>query len=298
MINIYFFRFLVTISALLCSSDLLLASGSSVIDSLKQATEGGSSWWIIIMLSFLAGVLTSFTPCVYPMIPITVGVLQAQGSRTFMHNFLSALSYVFGIALVYACLGYFSATASVLFGQWAGNPLVVGLAIMVFLYLAGSMFGWYELYTPAWLTSRSNIQAQGSLMRIFLFGVISGTVASPCVTPALAIVLSMAAKTAQPILGFFALFFFAVGMSILLVLIGTFSGLLSLLPRSGIWMIEVKKMLGFLLLAVCIYFARPVVLTYGGDKAYFIIRVLYGALFSAVAVYSLVRILGLRSNKA
>lgn len=230
---------------------------SNIIDMLKQATSNQANIFYALLLAFLAGILVSFTPCVYPMIPITVGILQAQARDSMIYNFFSALSYIFGIALVYASLGYVSATTSIIFGRWLASSWFIFFVILFFLYLAFSMFGFYEIYIPSFLTKRSEVTGKQSLFHSFVFGALSGTVASPCLTPALAVLLGIAAKTGSPLLGFLYLLFFSFGMGTLLLIIGTFSGALHMLPRAGEWMEEVKKAFGFMLLAVCVYFLNP-----------------------------------------
>ncbi len=230
----------------------------NIIDMLKQATQSKSSnVFYALLLAFLAGVLVSFTPCVYPMIPITAGILQAQATESMVYNFFSALSYVLGISIVYASLGYLSASTSIIFGRWLASPWFILLIILFFLYLAFAMFGFYEPYMPSFLTRNREISSKKSLVHSFLFGAISGTIASPCLTPALAILLAIAAKAGNPFLGFLYLFFFSLGMGTLLLLIGTFSGALHLLPRTGEWMDEIKKVFGFMMLGVCVYFLTP-----------------------------------------
>lgn len=229
------------------------------IYELLKATSVTGNVSMILIFSFLAGVVTSFTPCVYPMIPITIGILQANGLNSLRSNFLSALLYVFGMATVYAVLGYVAATGSLIFGQWAVNPWVNTGIIIFFLYLAFSMLGFYDLHVPRFLTHRTeNISGQkSSLIKSFLFGVVTGTVASPCLTPPLAILLGLAAKTANPLVGFGALFMFAFGMGILLLIVGTFSASLNFLPRAGVWLDEVKRFFGFVMLGLVVYFAQP-----------------------------------------
>ncbi|MFH1831515.1 MAG: cytochrome c biogenesis protein CcdA [bacterium] len=229
---------------------------TTINELLKKTSEKKttSSILLLLLFAFIAGILTSFTPCVYPMIPVTVGVLQAQASHTLKHSVLSAISYVTGIAIVYASLGYLSAKASILFGRWASSPLVIGLMILFFLYLAFSMFDFYDIYIPKFLSHKTEIQTQGSLLKIFVFGMLSGTVASPCLTPALALLLGVAAKQGNPIIGFLTLFLFSIGMGLILVIIGIFSSALSLMPRSGMWLLTMKKAMGFAMLAACVHF--------------------------------------------
>lgn len=225
-----------------------------IVQLLTNATTSGAGSWYVILLAFLAGVLVSFTPCVYPMIPITAGILQSQAHRSFFHSFLSSLAYIIGIAFVYASLGYLSAKTSLMFGVWLANPWFVGVVIIFFLYLAGSMFSLYELYLPSWLTYHGQASARGSIFQSFIFGLVSGTIASPCLSPALALLLGVAAKQANPLIGFLMLFSFSLGMGILLLLVGTFSATAKMLPRAGLWMDEIKAMFGFFMIGICFTF--------------------------------------------
>jgi thiol:disulfide interchange protein DsbD len=120
------------------------------------------------------------------------------------------------------------------------------------------MFGFYEMYIPTFLQTGSSRKHHGSLGSSFLFGALSGTVASPCLSPGLALVLGIVAALGSKLLGFLLLFAFGIGLSIPLMIIGTFSGSLSVLPRAGYWMIEVKKLFGFLLLGMCFYYLKNI----------------------------------------
>jgi thiol:disulfide interchange protein DsbD len=229
----------------------------NINDLLTTAAQNNGSPWYLIILAFFAGLLVSFTPCVYTMVPITAGILQAQAGKSLWYNILSALTYICGIALVYATLGYLSATSTLIFGSWLSNPWVIVFVIAFFIYLSGTMFGWYELYLPSLLTKRDNMQAKGSLAHSFVYGLISGTVATPCLTPPLAVLLGIVAKQGSPLLGFVTLFSFSLGMGMLLLLIGTFSSTLTLLPHTGIWMELIKTVFGFLIIAACVHLAEP-----------------------------------------
>lgn len=225
---------------------------------LQNAFASGQATWYIVLLAFLAGILVSFTPCVYPLIPVTAGLLQSQATRSLVYNFFSSFLYIVGMALVYATFGYLAATSSIIFGKWLANPFFVAAIVIFFLYFACSMFGFYELYTTQFLSKRGGgFGVKGTLINSFLLGVISGTVASPCLTPALATLLGVVAQQANPMLGIITLFCFALGMGILLLLVGTFSATLTLLPRSGEWMNTIKTIFGFLIFATCIYFLQP-----------------------------------------
>ncbi|MBD3231757.1 hypothetical protein GF322_03785 [Candidatus Dependentiae bacterium] len=210
-----------------------------------------------LLVSFGTGLLASLTPCIYPMVPIILGVLQTQQYKSFIKNFLLSCSYVLGMSLVYATLGYIAAKSAILFGQWLNNLWIILIVILFLLYLAFSMFGFYEIKIPKIFIKRLDLKVGGSIFYSFIFGMISGTVVSPCLTPALVFVLGLVTKTANPILGFLSLWFFALGMGVLLILIGTFSTVINFLPRAGFWMIEIKKIFGFIMLAMCIYFLQP-----------------------------------------
>ena len=230
-------------------------------------------------VAFLVGIAASFTPCIYPMIPITIGILQAQAKKSLFHNFLLATSYVTGMATVYATLGYFAATSSLMIGQWMSNPLFVIFLVIVFVYLAFSMFGYYEIYIPRILKGGgSQRKVGGSLFSSFILGAITGSAASPCLTPALALLLAYVAKTGNPLIGFLTLFSFSFGMGLLLIVVGTFSTAFNVLPRAGGWMNEVKMFFGFLMLAVSVYFMQPVV----NEN---IIYVLYGSVLAVTVGY-------------
>lgn len=227
---------------------------------LESVLANAHSLPIVVIASFIAGILASFTPCIYPMLPITVGIITAQKTGSMLTNFFLSLSYGFGIATVYALLGYVSVKSNLMFGQWLANPWFILSMIALFIYLAGSLFDLYEMYTPSFLTPRATTKkSNGSFTYSFALGLFTGAAASPCLTPALALLLGFAAKQTNPFAGIIVLFAFAMGLSTLLILLGTFSGSLSLLPRAGSWMNDVKKIFGFLLLGVCVYYLQPLV---------------------------------------
>jgi len=224
-------------------------------DYVQKLFATTSSLWLRFLLILILGILMSLTPCIYPMIPITVGLLQSQARKSVWYNFSLALSYTFGIALMFAILGLTAAVTGGLFGKLMSKPIVVILIVLVLLYLALSMFGFYEMKAPRFLTrQQTQLRPTGSLISAFAFGFISGTIASPCLTPGLAFLLTFVAHTSNKLLGFMFMFTFGVGMSIPLLLIGTFSTSLKFIPKTGMWMLEVKKIFGILLLALCFYY--------------------------------------------
>lgn len=213
------------------------------------------SCWIQILLAFLLGLLMSLTPCIYPMIPITMGILQAHGTKSIGRNFLLALSYTIGIAATFAILGLAAALAGTLMGSFLTHPLVILLIIALLVYIALSLFGLYNMYMPRWLTNRQAGNSKvGGFITAFVFGAISGTIASPCLSPGIVFMLTLVAALKSVLIGFLLLFMFGIGLSMPLLLIGTFSSSIALLPQAGRWMEEIKYIFGFMMFAMCIYF--------------------------------------------
>ncbi len=209
---------------------------------------------------FLSGILLSFTPCVFPIIPITVGVIGARGAGSVSRGFFLSLVYVFGMALTYAVLGLVAAQTGALFGSMLQNPFVIGFVAFVLTALALSMFGLYEIQLPPSLAGRlSGGGTGGGFVGVFFMGIIAGLVASPCVGPVILGLLIYIATTGSLLLGFTLLFTLGLGMGLLFLVIGTFSGSLSSLPRAGLWMDRVKEVFGVLLIAMALYFIRPIV---------------------------------------
>lgn len=239
-----------------------LPEKTSLSCKISNLIEHTNSLWLQCLLILLLGALLSFTPCIYPMIPITVGILQGQGSKSFLGSLFMSLCYTMGVATTFALLGVVAAYTGKLFGTFMQHPLIIVSIVALLVYLAGSMFGFYEMYIPKSLQSNNSFNKGGSPFAAFLFGVVSGTVASPCVSPGLALVLSIVTGLGNPLLGFIFLFAFGIGLSLPLMIIGTFSGSLNVLPKAGMWMVEVKKLFGFLMLGMCIYFIGTIVPAY------------------------------------
>lgn len=221
---------------------------------LQEALRTSESLSFKLILVFLLGLLMSLTPCIYPMIPITAGVLQAQNSNSIGRSFILAFTYTLGTSTTFAVFGLVAALTGHLFGQLLVNPIFIVVIIVILAYLGLSMFGLYDMYVPKFMSQENNFtQKKSSLLSIFIFGAISGSMASPCLSPGLALLLSIVATLGNNFLGFVMLFIFGLGLSVPLLIIGTFSNSINIIPQSGNWMVEIKKFFGFLLLAMCIY---------------------------------------------
>lgn len=212
-----------------------------------------------LLLAFVAGIGLSFTPCVYPMIPITVAVIGGQSAGTPLKGFLLSLVYVLGISIVYSVLGIAAASTGTLFGSAMQSPYVIGFVVAVFIALAFSMFGAYTLQIPTFLSEKFGQKSGAGIAGVFFMGLVAGTVASPCVGPALVSLLVYIATTGSKVLGFWMLFTFAWGLGLLLIVIGTFSGSIKALPRSGAWMGIVERIFGLLLFGAALYYLKLVI---------------------------------------
>lgn len=219
-----------------------------------------SNLFLAYCFIFIFGFLTSLTPCVYPLIPITLAVIGAKtANASKAQAFSLSLVYVLGISATYSVLGVIAAKTGALFGQALSYPPVVLAFAAIFMLMALSIYGYFEIQIPHFITRRltSNQNSKG-YAGAFSAGLIAGVVASPCVGPVLVGVLAYIAKSQNVFLGFTLLFTFAMGMGLLFLIIGTFSSLFKKLPRSGGWMDGVKFILGSALLIVALYYLKPI----------------------------------------
>jgi cytochrome c-type biogenesis protein len=215
-----------------------------------------SSPLLALGVMFGAGLLTSLTPCVYPMIPITAAVIAGTSrenqpkSRTVMLT----LTYAVGLATLYAMLGAIAGVSGELFGTVSASPwarLAIGNLLLLF---ALAMLDVLPVPVPRRLLEYASRTEGGSYGAVFAMGAASGVVAAPCGAPAFAVVLTWVAATQAGLMGFVYLFVFSLGMTALLVGVGIFSGALTLLPRSGSWMIWIKRAAAVIMLGMAQYY--------------------------------------------
>lgn len=210
---------------------------------------------LAVLLIFMAGVGVSFTPCVYPVIPLTLGYIGARSVGGRWKGFSISLVYVFGMAMTYAVLGAFAALTGRLFGQIGSSPWTYRVVAAVCLFLGLSMLGLFEL--PQISLRGPAAQKKGGYFGAFWVGVFSGLIVGPCTAPVLAAVLVYVASQQNVAYGFTLLFAFGYGVGFLLILLGTFAGLASSLPKSGAWLERVKKAFGcILVLAAVLLFVK------------------------------------------
>lgn len=210
---------------------------------------------------FAGGVLTSLTPCIYPMIPITAAIVggtslaDASLKPSRWRPLLLTFSYVIGLALVYSALGLFAGMTGTLFGSVSTNPWLYFAMANVLLLAALAMLDVLPVRMPAWILERaSTAGAAGRLSGAFTMGAMSGLVAAPCSAPVMAAVLTWVSSTKSAALGFMYLFVFSLGMCTLLVVVGVSSGSIARLPRAGMWMVWVKRLFALVMIGVAEYY--------------------------------------------
>jgi len=212
--------------------------------------------WVGGAVVFLGGLLTALTPCVYPLIPITVGLFGARRADARGKSVLLTCSYVLGMAAVFTILGVVAARTGQAFGSILGDPrFAIGLAIFLGV-LAASMFGAFELAIPSGLAQRLNAVGGAGLAGAFLMGTVAGFLAAPCTGPVLAGLLAFVAKSQSIALGAALLFVYALGIGVPFVLIGVFA---LRLPKGGAWMEWVKSVLGVALLALAANYVKDAI---------------------------------------
>ena len=244
------------------------ASGASLNDDKTTSALKSGNLWLVIAGFFVAGLLLSFTPCVLPMIPILSSIIvnsqskQAQNNHrpSKLHAFSLSLAYVLGMALSYTLAGVAAGLSGSLISQSLQSPWILGFTAILFVVLAFSMFGFYELKLPSTFENKilnfSNKLKGGEFAGVFIMGVISALIVSPCVAAPLAGALVYIGQTHNVLLGGVGLFALAIGMGVPLLLIGASAG--SLLPKAGGWMTTVRNLFGVLMLAMAVYIVWPV----------------------------------------
>lgn len=229
-------------------------------DRINYLLKNSSVWYSLLMF-FGFGLLLSFTPCVFPMIPILSSIIVGQGQQVSTRRaFIMSLTYVLAMAFTYSIAGVFAGLLGENLQTAFQNPWIISSFALVFVVLSFSMFGFYELQMPKFIQTRlthvSNKQQGGNLVGVAIMGLLSALIVGPCVAAPLAGALIYIGQTGNAIFGGFALFFLSLGMGVPLLLIGTSSG--HLLPRAGEWMDGVKAIFGVLLLVVAIWMLERV----------------------------------------
>lgn len=228
------------------------STGSS---SLQQMLEH-SGLLLSLILVFIGGLALNLTPCVYPLIPITVGYFGGQSEGSTKKLFLMGSFFVIGMAVTYSVIGVVTALSGAVFGSLLQNPIVIIFIALVFVVLSLSMFGVYEFQLPNALVAKAG-GAKSGYFGAFFMGLTMGIVAAPCIGPFVLGLVTYVAAKADPFFGFLMFFVLALGLGLPYLVLAVFSGKIKKLPRAGVWMESVKHIFGFILIGMALYFLLP-----------------------------------------
>lgn len=209
-----------------------------------------------LFLVFLGGLALNLTPCVYPLIPITIGYFGGQSEGKTSKLFLMGLLFVLGMAVTYSIVGVVTSLTGAVFGALLQNPIVIIIIVAIFIALSLSMFGVYEFKLPDSLVAKASAAKTGFYGSFFM-GLTMGIVAAPCIGPFVLGLVTYVATKGDPLYGFLMFFVLAIGLGFPYLLLAVFSGKIKSLPRAGLWMEAIKHIFGIILLGMAIYFALP-----------------------------------------
>jgi len=212
------------------------------------------SIFLAYIMVFIGGVLTSFTPCIYPIIPITVGVLGSQEKTSKFHAFVLSMTYILGLSIVYSILGVIASLTGQFFGALSTNKWTFFISANIIMLFGLSMLGVFTFPNHVFLQKLNLVKKKSGVPASFFMGMTSGFIAAPCTTPVLGSLLIYVATRQNVLVGSTLMLVFTLGMSMLLLVIGTFTGIITALPRSGVWMVKVKNFMGYFLIVVGEYF--------------------------------------------
>jgi len=250
----------------------------------------GGGMFLGFGIIFLIGLALNLTPCVYPMLSVTVSLFGGQEKTNPVRTFGRASLYVGGIVTMYSALGVLAAYTGRLFGGWLQSMWVTGGIGALLVVLAASMFGAFQLQLPASVQTRlGGAQQAAGPLGTYASGLLVGVVAAPCVGPPVIAVLAFVGREGDPVLGLATMTVMALGLGLPYLLLGTFSGLLARLPQSGTWMVHVKKIFGLVLLGAGLFYLG---LAVAPDWAYYAVPltlVLAGGYFAALAYRAVLR---------
>ena len=218
--------------------------------------KGWAMIWTLLGI-FAGGFALNLTPCIYPLIPITISYFGGQSKNNQGKLAIHAICYIGGLSITNSVLGVVAAMTGGLLGSLLQNPLVLAFVALVLLFFATSLFGLWELRMPYGLTQAASKTYTGYLGSVFM-GLTLGVVASACIGPFILGLLTWVAGIGNPLIGFIIFFVLSLGLGLPLFFLALFSGQLQKLPRSGDWMVWVRKLLGWVLVGMAAYFIRPV----------------------------------------
>lgn len=234
---------------------------------------------VFLMILFLGGLGLNLTPCVYPIIPITIAYFAGQSEKQKGSHVLHAIFYFTGMVIMYSLLGVIAALSGSIMGAWLQNPVVIIFVALVMVALATSMFGLWEIRVPQSLASFAGKNRSGYAGTLIM-GLTVGFIAAPCIGPFVLALITLVAKLGDPTLGFVMFLALSMGLGLPYLLLGIFTSSLKKIPRSGGWMIWFRNLFGFVMLGMAVYFLNPLI---KDETVYWI---LIGILFIAAGIYS------------
>ena len=244
--------------------DQVVSNTNSEIAKTEKSDEGtiastleSSGLFLSLIFVFLAGLALNLTPCVYPLIPITIGYFGGQSEGKTSRLVMLGLLYMLGMAITYSVVGVVTALSGAVFGSLLQNPIVIIIIALLFVVLALSQFGVYEFKMPDALVMKAG-GAKGGAFGAFFMGLTMGIVAAPCIGPFVLGLVTYVAAKGDPLYGFLMFFVLALGLGFPYLLLAIFSGKIKSLPRAGLWMEGVKHIFGFLLIGMAFYFLDPI----------------------------------------
>ncbi len=244
--------------------------------TIKQELEKKS--FLLFLLVFVAGFLTSLTPCVYPVIPIVMGYIGTRSGNKKLKGLYLSLFFVLGLSLVYSVFGVIAASTGTMMGVSFQNPVVVIVIAAIFIVMGLSLAGFFDIPVPTSISSKVQSGHKSEVIGSIVVGGVSGIIAAPCVGPVLIALLSWISQSGNILLGFWLTFTFSLGLSVIFLVVGTFSGVVSAMPKGGNWMNYVKYFFSLLLLGGGIYFLTTI-------AADWFSNLLWGVFLLAAAVF-------------
>jgi thiol:disulfide interchange protein DsbD len=225
---------------------LVQARGESDVEKSLQEGDAGTSIWLILLALFLGGLALNLTPCVYPLIPITISYFGGEGQRMRGKTMIHGLLYMLGLAVTNSLLGLSAALSGGMLGFALQQPVVLIFVAAVIVAMGLSFFGLWELRLPLWLTKPASKSFTG-FFGTFFMGLTLGIVAAPCIGPFILGLLVYIGQTGDPFLGLLYFFFLSIGLGLPLSVLAVFSGAMARLPRSGEWMLWIRRLMGWVL---------------------------------------------------
>lgn len=258
---------------------------TSLAESLNEELDIGQEisqrgWFLTFILVFLGGLALNLTPCVYPLIPITISYFGGQAEGKKGHLVSHAIIYVIGMSITYSILGVLASLTGSLFGSALQNPSVLIVIAIILVGLALNMFNLYEIRVPTFLTNFAGGAKKGYLGTLFM-GLTVGILAAPCIGPFVLALLTFVGERGDILLGFGMFFTLAIGLGIPFIFLAIFSGSLNKIPRSGAWMVWVRNIFGFVLMGMAIYFLQPLFPNYLAYSLTLALTMLIGGIYMA-----------------